>query len=76
MLESKNMLENKILKLLSIHNAMGQNLLFEKVSEGDDPEYYINYQVALNVLVNKGIIDIVTDKADTMNVVRLVQVLH
>lgn len=76
MFELKNTLENKILKNLAIHQALGTLKLFEIVRTDDNPEEFIHFQHALGVLMRKGIIDVVSDKTDTMQVARMKQILH
>lgn len=76
---SKNILENQILKQLSIHHAVGEVKLFEMVSHsdsGDGSEENRTFQIALSTLYRKGIIEIVMDPSETLNVVRLINVLH
>lgn len=76
--ESKNILENKILKQLSIYHAIGEVKLFEMILHGDDAKGKSNrsYQMALGKLYRKGIIEIVQDPTNTLSVIRLINVLH
>lgn len=73
-----NVLENAILKQLSIHHAIGEVKLFEMVSHQDNPNSEENrlYQTALSTLYRKKIIDIVVDPTNTLSVIRLINILH
>jgi hypothetical protein len=76
MFELKNILENRILKHLAIHQAMGEIKLFDTVTNADDKAEYIEFRLALSTLLRKGLIESVTDKTDSMTVVRIKQVFH
>lgn len=76
--ESKNILENAIIKQLSIYHAIGEVKLMEMISHEDDlkGKGINNYQLALSKLYRKGIIEIVLDKTNSMSVIRLINVYH
>lgn len=77
MIESKDsvVLVKRILSLLEKTNAIGEVKLKDLVlsnDSGDDTDYLL----ALRQLYKSKVIEIVSDPLETMNVVRLVQVLH
>lgn len=74
--ELNDILKEKIKRELEVCNTIGQVALFELVSGADNDEAYIQYNEVLFNLVDDGVIDIVTDKAESMNIVRLIQVYH
>lgn len=76
MKESKNILENKILKNLALANAIGEINLFNNVGNGDSTEDYKDFRLALMVLENKGLIDVVFDKTDQLRIIRIKQIFH
>ena len=75
---SKNIIENAILKQLSIHHAIGEVKLFEMITHTDSAKGEGNksFQMALGTLYRKGLIEIITDPTDTLSVIRLINVLH
>lgn len=75
---SKNIIENAILKQLSIYHAIGEVKLFEMIIHADNAKGKENksFQAALGTLYRKGLIEIVTDPTDTLSVIRLINVLH
>lgn len=75
---SKNILENQILKQLSIHHAIGEVKLFEMVVHSDSAKGKDNktFITALGTLYRKGMIEIVTDPTETLSVIRLINVIH
>ena len=75
-LKADKKLQNDILKMLAIHDAIGEIALYDMVIGKDDPDLLLDYNQAILALSNKGLIDIVLDKHDMMNVIRLPKVLH
>jgi hypothetical protein len=75
---SKNILENQILKQLSIYHAIGEVKLYDMIikSEAASDKTSLPFQMALSALYRKGIIEIVTDPTDTLSVVRLINIMH
>jgi hypothetical protein len=76
MFELKNILENRILKHLAIHQAMGEIKLFDTVTNADDKAEYIEFRLALSTLLRKGLIESVMDKTESMTVIRIKQVFN
>ena len=77
MIESKDsvVIARKILSLLEKTNAIGEIKLKDLVlsnDNGDDTDYLL----ALRQLYKSKVIEVVSDPLETMNVVRLIQVLH
>lgn len=70
MLKGKD-LENLIIKKLSLYHAIGEIKLLDMISNDDDPYRITDYNTALVSLFRKGIIDMVADKTNTMNIYRL-----
>lgn len=71
MLELKNTVQNKILKKLTVHHALGENKLFSLITENDSTEAKEEYQQALAKLYYQGLIDIVKDPTNTIHIVRM-----
>lgn len=69
-------LQNEILKKLAIHHAVGEIKLYDMIIGKDSPDMLLDYNQALMVLSSRGLIDIVADKHDMMNIIRLPKVLH
>lgn len=74
-IDSLNLKERILSQLKDVH-AVGEGKLREMILSTDNSETSKPYLMAIRDLYKKGIIDIVADKSDTMNVIRLKGVLH
>lgn len=76
--ELANTLANKIIKQLNIYHAIGEVKLFEMIAHSDTPgsDNAKSYQEALGKLYRKGMIEIVSDKTNSLNVIRLINIYH